>query len=176
MGAGGEGDDRGWDGWMASPTQWMWVWVNSGRWWWTGRPGVLQFMRSQRVGHNWATGLNCEISKVTRTPIWQIHPNSRMKKKRRREKKRRKRKRRKRRKKKKKENDYSMINTKSIFLSLPQNTSMIWNISSLLKFAIRKGRKNSHWKEWSHSNTFFCDCFISICLVYLHLSLFFFFF
>ena len=77
---------------------------------------------------------------------------------------------------KKKENDYSMINTKSIFLSLPQNTSMIWTISSLLKFAIRKGRKNSHWKEWSHSNTFFCDCFISICLVYLHLSLFFFFF
>ena len=44
----------------------------------------------------------------------------------------------------KKENDYSMINTKSIFLSLPQNTSMIWTISSLLKFAIRKGRKNSH--------------------------------
>ena len=44
LGAGGEGDDRGWDGWMASPTRWTWVWVNSGSWWWTGRPGVLQFM------------------------------------------------------------------------------------------------------------------------------------
>ena len=52
---GGEGDDRGWDGWMASPTQWTWVWVNSGRWWWTGRPGVLQSMGSQRVTEwlNW---------------------------------------------------------------------------------------------------------------------------
>ena len=57
-GAGGEGDDRGWDGWMASLTQWMWVWVNSRSWWWTGRPGVLGFMGSQRVGHNWATELN----------------------------------------------------------------------------------------------------------------------
>ena len=56
--AGGEGDDRGWDGWMASPTQWTWVWVNSWSWWWTGRPGVLQSMGSQRVGHNWATELN----------------------------------------------------------------------------------------------------------------------
>ena len=46
--AGGEGDDKGWDGWMASPT-WIWVWVNSGSWWWTGRPGVLQSMGSQRV-------------------------------------------------------------------------------------------------------------------------------
>ena len=45
--AGGEGDDRRWDGWMASPTQWTWVWVNSVSWWWTGRPGVLQFMGSQ---------------------------------------------------------------------------------------------------------------------------------
>ena len=54
----GEGDDRGWDGWMASLTRWMWVWVNSGSWWWTGRPGVLQFMGSQRVGHNWMTELN----------------------------------------------------------------------------------------------------------------------
>ena len=45
--AGGEGNDRGWDGWMASPTQWTWVWVNSGSWWWTGRPGVLQFIRLQ---------------------------------------------------------------------------------------------------------------------------------
>ena len=57
LGAGGEGDDRGWDGWMASPTRWAWVWVNSGSWWWTGRPGVLRFMGSQRVGHNWATEL-----------------------------------------------------------------------------------------------------------------------
>ena len=55
--AGGEGDDRGWDGWMASPTRWMWVWVNSGRWCWTGRPGVLRFTGSQRVGHDWVT--NC---------------------------------------------------------------------------------------------------------------------
>ena len=58
LGAGGKGDDRGWDGWMALPNWWMWVWVNSGRWWWTGRPGVLQFMKSQRVGHDWATELN----------------------------------------------------------------------------------------------------------------------
>ena len=58
LGAGGEGDDRGWDGWMASLTQWTWVWVNSGSWWWTGRPGVLRFMGSQRVGHYWATELN----------------------------------------------------------------------------------------------------------------------
>ena len=57
MKAGGEGDDRGWDGWMASPTQWTWVWIDSGSWWWTGRPGVLQSMRSQRVRHKWATEL-----------------------------------------------------------------------------------------------------------------------
>ena len=47
LGAGGEGDDRGWDGWMASPTRWAWVWVNSGSWWWTGRPGMLRLMGSQ---------------------------------------------------------------------------------------------------------------------------------
>ena len=58
LGAGGEGDNRGWDGWMALPTRWAWVWVNSGSWWWTGRPGVLRFMGSQRVGHDWATELN----------------------------------------------------------------------------------------------------------------------
>ena len=58
LGAGGEGDDRGWDGWMASRTHWTLVLVNSGRWWRTGRPGVLWFMGSQRVGHNWATELN----------------------------------------------------------------------------------------------------------------------
>ena len=61
LGAGGEGDDRGWDGWMASPTWWTWVWVNSGSWWWTGRPGVLQLMGSQRVGHDWATELKVKI-------------------------------------------------------------------------------------------------------------------
>ena len=44
--------------WMASPTRWTWVWVNSGSWWWTGRPGVLRFMGSQRVGHGWVTELN----------------------------------------------------------------------------------------------------------------------
>jgi len=58
LGAGGEGDDRGWDGWMASLTWWTWVWVNSGSWWWTGRPGVLRFMGWQRVGHDWGTELN----------------------------------------------------------------------------------------------------------------------
>ena len=58
LGAGGEGDDRGWDGWMASWTRRTWVWVNSGRCWWTGRPGVLRFMGLQRVGHDWATELN----------------------------------------------------------------------------------------------------------------------
>ena len=58
LGVGGEWDDRGWDGRMASPTRWTWVWVNSGSWWWTGKPGVLQNMGSQRVRHNWATELN----------------------------------------------------------------------------------------------------------------------
>ena len=57
-GAGGEGDDRGWDGWMASPTQWTWDWVNSRSWRWTGKSGMLQFMGSQRVRHDWATELN----------------------------------------------------------------------------------------------------------------------
>ena len=65
LGAGGEEDDRGWDGRMASLTRrtsldgliTRWVWVNSGSWWWTGRPGVLRFMGSQRVGHNWANDL-----------------------------------------------------------------------------------------------------------------------
>ena len=54
----GEGNDRGWDGWMASPTQCAWVWVDSGSWWWTGKPGVLRFMGSQRVRHYWGTELN----------------------------------------------------------------------------------------------------------------------
>ena len=55
---GGEGDNRAWGGWMASPTQWTWVWVNSGSWWWTGRPAMLRFMGLQRVGHDWLTELN----------------------------------------------------------------------------------------------------------------------
>ena len=55
---GGEEDNKGWDGWMASPTRWTWVWVNSGRWWWTGRPGLLQSMGSQRFGHDWVTELH----------------------------------------------------------------------------------------------------------------------
>jgi len=58
LGAEGEGDDRGWDGWMASLTWWTWVWVNSRSWWWTGRPGVLGYMGSQSVGHDWVTELN----------------------------------------------------------------------------------------------------------------------
>ena len=56
--AGREGDDRGWDCWMASLTQWTWVWVDSRSWWWTGKPGMLWFMGLQRVGHNWVTELN----------------------------------------------------------------------------------------------------------------------
>ena len=57
LGAGGEGDARGWDGWMASPTLWTWVLVDSGSWWWTRRPGVLRFMGSWRVRHDWVTEL-----------------------------------------------------------------------------------------------------------------------
>ena len=68
LGAGGEGDDRGWDGWMALLTQWMWVWVNSRSWWWTGRPGVLRFMGSQRVGHDWVTELNWTESALVSVP------------------------------------------------------------------------------------------------------------
>ena len=61
LGAGEEGDDRGWDGWMTSRTRWAWAWVNSGSWWWTGRPGMLRFMESQTVGHDWATELNWTV-------------------------------------------------------------------------------------------------------------------
>ena len=72
-GAGGGGDDRGWDGWMASPTWWTWVFVNSRSWWWTGRIGVLRFVGLQRVRHDWATELNWRRrefsgSSVVRTP------------------------------------------------------------------------------------------------------------
>jgi len=56
--AGGEGDNRGWDGWMASSTQWMRVWANCGKQWRTGKPGVLQFMGSQTVGREWAINNN----------------------------------------------------------------------------------------------------------------------
>ena len=60
--AGGEGDDRGWNGWMASLTQCTWVWVDSGSWRWTGRPGMLRFTGSQGVGHDWGTELNLSDS------------------------------------------------------------------------------------------------------------------
>ena len=66
--AGGEGDDRGWDGWMESPTQWTWVWASSRSWWWTGKPGVLQSMGSQRVGHDWATELT-DIKYIVQTKL-----------------------------------------------------------------------------------------------------------
>ena len=66
----GEGNDRGQDGWMASLTRWTWVWVNSGNWWWPGRPGVLRFMASLRVGHDWATELNWTVyTWPTKKPI-----------------------------------------------------------------------------------------------------------
>ena len=68
----GEGDDRGWDGWMAPPIRWTWVWVISGNWWWTGRPGVLQSMRSQRVGHGTVIELNWTDSLNLRT-VTQFH-------------------------------------------------------------------------------------------------------
>ena len=73
--AGGEWDDRGWDGWMASPTRWTWVWVNSGSWWWTGRPGVLRFMGSQGVRHDWVTELNWSVifSSVTLNSIIKLY-------------------------------------------------------------------------------------------------------
>ena len=68
---GREGDNRGWDGWMASPTQWIWVWVNSRSWRWTGRPGVLQSMGSQRVEHDWETELSwSQPGGASYTPWW----------------------------------------------------------------------------------------------------------
>ena len=63
-----EGANRGWRGWMASLTQWTWVWVSSGSWWWTGKPGVLQPMGSQRVRHDWVTEL-----KQTDTYLWSMN-------------------------------------------------------------------------------------------------------
>ena len=56
--AGGEGNNRRWDGWMASLTWWTWIWANSWSWWWTGKPGVLQSTGSQRVRHDWVIELN----------------------------------------------------------------------------------------------------------------------
>ena len=56
--AGGGGDDRGWDGWMASLAGWAWVWSSSRSWRRTGKPGMLWYMRLQRVGHDWVTELN----------------------------------------------------------------------------------------------------------------------
>ena len=73
LGAGGTGDNRGWDGWMASPTRWTWVWVNSGSWWWTGRPDVLQLMGSQRVGHDWATSLSFSLSFCVSSFGWKLN-------------------------------------------------------------------------------------------------------
>ena len=63
------------DGWMASPTQWTWVWASSRSWWWTGRPGMLQFMGSQRVGHDWATELNWGAELIITSVLFlpQIH-------------------------------------------------------------------------------------------------------
>ena len=68
LGAGGKGDDRGWDVWMASPTRWTWVWLNSGRWWWTWWPGMLWFMGSQRAGHGWVTELNWTETHMRKPP------------------------------------------------------------------------------------------------------------
>ena len=68
-----EGDDRGWDGWMASPTWWTWVWVSSGSWLWTGKPDVLQSMGWQRVGHDWLTELSWdEITKLQQTWLYKV--------------------------------------------------------------------------------------------------------
>ena len=73
--AGGEGDNRGWDGWMASLTQWTWVSVNFGSRWWTGRPGVLCFMGLQRVGHGWATEMNW-VTKTLTIQSWETKKGS----------------------------------------------------------------------------------------------------
>ena len=63
---GGEGDDRGWDGWMASLTRWLWVWTSPRSWWWTGKPGMLQSMGSQKVRHDWVTQLTDSLSILTK--------------------------------------------------------------------------------------------------------------
>ena len=68
--AGGQEDDRGWGGWMASRIWWTWVWANSGSWWWSGKPGVLQSIGSQRVGHDWVTEVNWECDKWYKIIVW----------------------------------------------------------------------------------------------------------
>ena len=65
-------DDRGGDGWMASLTLWTWTWVISGSWWWTGKPGMLKSMGSQRVGHDWATELNWTHHSLTTVKLYPI--------------------------------------------------------------------------------------------------------
>ena len=76
--AGGEGDNRGWDGWMTSLTQWTWVWANSRRQWMTGKPGVLQSMGLQRTGHDWATqqqfpwNPSCQTTASPITGMWTL--------------------------------------------------------------------------------------------------------
>ena len=73
--AGGEGDDREWDGWVASLTRCTWVCVDSGSWWWTGRPAVLRFVGSQRVRHDWANELNwTEVHVITSSLVVQLSP------------------------------------------------------------------------------------------------------
>ena len=67
------GDDRGWDGWMASQTKRTWVWASSGNWWWTAKPGVLQSMWLQRVGHDWATELNWLNNKIINNKFYQMY-------------------------------------------------------------------------------------------------------
>ena len=71
--AGGEGDNRGGDSWMTSPTQWTWVWVSSGSWWWTGRPGVLHSMGCS-VRHDWVTGLNWTVFSILQYVTFPSHP------------------------------------------------------------------------------------------------------
>ena len=66
--AGGEGDDRGWDGWMAPSTQWTWIWVSSRSWWWTGKSDVLLSIGWQRAGHDWATELNWTMQEGSLSP------------------------------------------------------------------------------------------------------------
>ena len=68
-----KGMTEGWDGWIATPTQWTWVWVDTGSWWWTGRPGVLQSMGLQRVGRDWVTELNWYITYYGQ---FNVHSNS----------------------------------------------------------------------------------------------------
>ena len=77
LGAGGEGNDRGWDGWMVSLPQWTWLWVNSGSWWRTEKPSMLRFMGSKRIRHDWATELNssflCSPTLTSIHEYWKNH-------------------------------------------------------------------------------------------------------